>query len=63
VEFVPANDPMFVELLKRRVGPMEAPTLEAFKDEMAKDFELLREESVPGAERTLLFLELRAANG
>ncbi len=63
VEFVPANDPMFVELLKRRVGPMEAPTLEAFKDEMAKDFSLISEAAVPGAERKLLFLELRIANG
>lgn len=62
VEFVPGDDPMFKELLKRRVGPMEAPTLEKFKAEMARDFELLREEAVPGAERTLLFLSLRSSD-
>ncbi len=62
VEFVPGDDPMFRELLKRRVGPMDAPTLEQFKAEMAKDFDLLGEEAVPGAGRMLLFLELRAAD-
>jgi SAM-dependent methyltransferase len=62
VEFIPGDDPMFRELLKRRVGPMAAPSLEEFREGLAESFELLREEAVPGANRTLLFLKLRSAD-
>jgi SAM-dependent methyltransferase len=62
VEFVPPADPMFRELLKRRVGPMAAPDLLTFKAEMAKEFDLLAEAPVPGAGRVLLFLELGSAH-
>jgi hypothetical protein len=59
LEFVPAEDVMFQELLKRRVGGLQPPTLDRFLETFQSRFTLLRQERLAESPRTLLFLRKR----
>jgi ribosomal protein L11 methylase PrmA len=55
VEFVPEQDPMYVQLCKRRVGPPVSIKLAEFLDVFRQRFDLLEEHTLPNA-RTLLLM-------
>lgn len=59
LEFVPHDDVMFKELLKRRVGEFRPVFLNAFLDIFGERFQLIRQVPLPGSTRTLLFMRRR----
>jgi hypothetical protein len=56
LEFVPTDDALFRRLLKYRVDLFGGVTLESCRDVFAQEFQIVREEPIPGSKRTLLFL-------
>jgi len=59
LEFVPVEDPMFQQLLQFRVNLFQGLTLAACFEAFAPRFELVRQQSIPGSLRTLLWLRKR----
>ncbi len=60
LEFVPVTDPMFQQLLQFRVNLFADLTLEGCLEAFAPRFKLVRQQSIPGSPRTLLWLEKKA---
>ena len=56
LEFVPVEDPMFQQLLQFRVNLFQGLTLAACIEAFTPRFELVRQQSIPGSLRTLLWL-------
>ena len=63
LEFVPTDDGMFRRLMKFRVDLFGGVTLEACREVFAKQFQIVREEPIPGSKRTLLFLRKKDGVG
>jgi len=56
LEFVPVEDPMFQQLMKFRVDLYRSLTLDSCRRVFSERFRVVREESIRGTRRTLMFL-------